>query len=421
MITLNLRQPEQRNILNSPSVPLSSPAVWGLLSGDGQGTEAGESISWESSLQISTVFSCVRILSESIASLPIRLYTITPQGRMVNAAHPLANLLSFEPNADMSSVDWLEVVVSHMMITGNSFSQIQRATDGTPIALWPLNPRKVDPVRMPDGSLAYRTSDGMTNGQTRILSARDVLHPRLTSWDGILGMSPVMQARRTLGMAVAAEKFGSRLFSNSAVPSIALTTAQVVKAEDKAKMRADWEQLQTGNSQHRVAVLDQDLKVERLSLTSEESQFLETRKYTRSEIASLFRVPSHLVGELQKLSNSNTEQMNISFVVDTLRPLISRIEAEFSRKLLPRDPGKPSNVQILFDVSERLRGDSAAQAAWATAGRNGGWLTANDVRRAQGLNEAGPELDVYISPVNYENSQRLLDAPKPTGTEGNNV
>ena len=172
--------------------------------------------------------------------------------------------------------------------------------------------------------------------------------------------------------------------------------------------------MQANSNQHRVAILDSDLKIEKLSITPEEGQFLETRHYTRSDIAALFRIPAHMVGELQKLSNSNTENMNLSFVVDTLRPYLSRIEAEMTRKLLPRDPGKSSNLTVQFDVTERLRGDYASQTAGAAVGRQWGWLSGNDVRRSMGLNEGGPELDVYLNPINMQNANRLLDAPAPT-------
>ena len=228
MITLGLTQPERRSTpspLNNPSIPLSSPSVWSVLGSDGRGTESGELISWESSLQISTVYSCVRILAESIANLPIRIYSVSPQGRMIDTAHPVSYLLSHQANPDMSSVDWVETTVAHLAVTGNAFSQIERLPNGTPIALWPLNPRKTDPVRLPDGSLAYKTSDGETGGKTRIIQGKAMLHPRLTSWDGILGMSPVTMARRALGLDQAAEKFGSRLFANSAVPSPSAMTA----------------------------------------------------------------------------------------------------------------------------------------------------------------------------------------------------
>jgi HK97 family phage portal protein len=408
--TLGLTQPEKRNILDNPSIPLSSPAVWGFLSG-GHTSEAGELINDVTAMQITTVFSCIRILAESVASLPVKLFTVTDKGRIQELNNPLHFLLSVSPNEEMSSFSWVETLMCHLALTGNAYVQIQRGADQTPIALWPLNPRLTNPVRLPSGTLAYKTSDGMNGGQTRILAAKDVIHIPLTSWDGLVGMSPIMQARQSLGLAAAAEKFGARLFANGAIPLIALKTVAKVRPEDKLKMRLDWESLQTGSNQHRVAVLDQDLTIEKLGITPEEGQFLQTRHYTRADIAALFRVPAHMVGELQKLSNSNTENMNLSFVVDTLRPYLSRIEAEITRKLLPRETGKISNLTVQFDVTERLRGDYASQTAGAATGRQWGWLTGNDVRRSMGLNEGGPELDIFINPVNMQNSLRLLDAP----------
>jgi HK97 family phage portal protein len=404
--TLSLSRPEQRNI----TAPVLNSNFWEVF-GNGNSTEAGEAISDASAMQISTVFSCVRILAESVASLPLRLYSVSVQGRIQETAHPLAFLLSVAPNEEIVSFTLFETMVAHLALTGNAYVQVQRSADGTPVALWNLQPRLTEPYRLPSGTLAYKTTDGEIGGRSRILAAKDVLHVPLTSWDGISGLSPIMQAKRTLGLSIAAEKYGSRLFTNSAVPSLALTTAAKIRAEDRNKIRHDWEHLQTGASQHRIAILDQDMKLEKLSISNEEAQFLELRQYTRADIASLFRLPAHMVGELQKMSNSNTENMNLSFIVDTLRPYLSRIEAEITKKLLPREAGKLSLLQAQFDTTERLRGDYASQTAGAATGRQWGWLTANDVRRSMGLNEAGPALDVYINPVNMENSDRLLDAP----------
>lgn len=419
--TLGLSQPERRSTpFDNPAISLNSGAAWGWLSG-GRESAAGELINDVTALQITTVFSCIRVLAESVASLPVKLFTATDKGRIQELNNPLHYLLSVSPNEEMSSFTLFETLMCHLALTGNAYLQIQRASDGSALALWPLSPRLTTPVRLPNGTLAYKTTDGESGGQSRILAAKDVIHVPLTSWDGLVGMSPIMQARQSLGLAAAAEKFGARLFANSAVPQLAITTSQTVKPEDKARMRQDWESLQIGSNQHRVAVLDQDLKIEKLSITPEEGQFLETRHYTRADIAALFRVPAHLVGELQKLSNSNTENMNLSFVVDTLRPYLSRIEAEITRKLLPRDQGKISSLTVQFDVTERLRGDTAAQTAGAAVGRQWGWLSGNDVRRSMGLNEGGPELDVYLNPMNMQNAERLLDAPAPTETVVNDV
>jgi HK97 family phage portal protein len=417
--TLGLTQPEKlpekrSSPLDNPAISLSSPTL--MWFDNGRMSDAGELINDHSALKISTVFSCVKVLSESVASLPVRLLRITPQGRMQELQDPLHFLLSTAPNPEMTSFVYFETVTFHLVLTGNSYSQIERDGNGTPIALWPLHPRKTRPVRLPNGDLAFETSDGETGSNRRIIPAADVIHIPLTSWNGLVGMSPIEQAARALGLAAGAEKFGSHLFANNATPQIALVTKQVVKPEDKTKMRQDWESLQTGKNQHRVAILDQDMDLKTLSITPDEAQFLETRVHQRSDIAAIFRVPVHMVGSEQKLSNSNVEQINLSFIVDTLRPILTRIEAELVKKLLPPQNGVASTLTIAFDITERQRGDTAAQVSLIAAGRQWGILTANDGRRILGLPVLDSTDDVLMVPVNMMNAERLLDAPKATAT-----
>jgi HK97 family phage portal protein len=418
LIKLGLTQPtvtEQRsNPLESPSVPLSAGWGWGWLEG-GRGSDAGELISDATAMQHSTVYSCVRILAESVSSLPLQLFTNTQNGKIQDVNSPLSYLLSVAPNEEMTSISWIETVMTHLSLTGNSYSEIQRSPDdGSPVALWPLNPRLTVPVRLPNGDLAYKTTDGEVAGKQRVIQSKDILHPLLNSWDGLVGMSPILQARQAVGLGIAAEKYGARLFANGAIPQLVMSNEAKFKPEDKHRMRADWEALQSAGNQHRIAILDQGTKLDKISMTAEESQFLGTRMYTRSDIAALFRVPSHYVGENQKLSNSNTEQMNSQFVTETLRPYLSKLEAEITRKLL-RPSGKPNTLTVKFNDAERLRGDNASQTVAAATGRQWGWLSANDVRRSMGLNEGPPSLDEYITPINMENSIALLDstATKP--------
>jgi HK97 family phage portal protein len=410
--TLGLTQPEKRsNPLDNPSVTLNDFAAWEWFGG-GRMTDAGEEITWHTALKISTVFTCVKILSESVASLPVRLLRVTPTGRVQELEDPLHYLLSVAPNPDMTSFLYFELVTFHLVLTGNSYSQIERDSNGTPIALWPLHPRLTRPIRLPDGSLAYETRDGETGENRRIISANDCIHIPLTSWDGICGLSPIEQAARALGLAAASEKYGSRLFANSAVPQIAITTAHTVKPEDKLKMRADWEALQKGSQQHRVAILDQDLKIEKLSITPDEAQFLQTRVHQRSEICAIYRVPSHMAGDTSKLANASVEGQNLSFIVDTLRPIITRIEAELVKKLLPKQSGKISELSIQFVITERQRGDSAAVANLVSVGRQWGAMTGNQASQILGLPLGGPADDVRMVPANMMNSERLLDPPK---------
>jgi HK97 family phage portal protein len=419
MITLGLQQPEKRgNPLDNPSISLSSIDGWEWMFDGGRRTDAGETINDQTALKISTVYACVRVLSESVASLPIRLLKVTPQGRTQEFENPLYHLLAVAPNPETTSFIYWETVAFHLSLTGNSYSEIERAQDGSPVGLWPLNPRLTRAIRLPSGDLKYETQDGETGGNRRIIDAANCLHVPLMSFDGIVGLSPIMQAARALGLAAASEKFGSRLFANFATPNIALVTKQPMKPEDKQKARKDWEDLQSGGNQHRVAVLDGDMDVKTLSITPDEAQFLQTRVHQRSDICAIFRVPVHMAGSEQKLSNSNVEQMNLSFIVDTLRPILSRIEAEIVKKLLPHEPGVASTLTVQFDLSERQRGDTAAQVSLIACGRQWGVLSANDGRRILGLPAGGVEDDALMVPVNMMSPSRLSDSPKaiPTGT-----
>lgn len=409
---LGLLSEQRSNPPDSPVNSVSSPVSWGWLSGSHE-TDAGEIVNDTTAMKISTCYACVRVLSESVASLPVRLLRITPQGKVQELLNPLAYLLGVAPNAEMTSFVFFETITHHLVLTGNSYCEIERAQDGTPLALWPLSPRLTRPMRRPNGELCYETTEG---GPKRVLDARDILHIPLTSFDGVVGLSPIQSVARTFGLSLAAEKFGSRFFANYAMPRLAIITKKLVKPEDKARMRRDWEELQSGANQHRTAILDGETDVKTLSISPEEAQFIATRVHQRSEICAIFRVPVHMAGSEQKLSNSNVEQLNLSFILDTLRPILTRIEAELVRKLLPGAPGQPSSLTVQFDLSERQRGDTAAQVSLITAGRQWGALTANDCLRLLGLPAAGPAEDVRMVPENMKNAERLLDPPQPPTT-----
>ncbi|WP_433963850.1 phage portal protein [Tunturiibacter gelidiferens] len=341
--TLGLTQPEKRNsVLENPAVPLSSVAQWEFL-GAGSDTEAAEIVNTNTALQLSTVFSCVKILAESVSSLPLNLYSKTATGRTLETAHPLSYLLGSEPNPEMDYVSWMEVCMSHLALTGNSYCQIQRDAEQNPIALWPLSPRQTHPYRLKNNQLVYRTEDG---GVQRMLAAADVLHVKTISFDGLLGMSPILQCKRLLGGQIAAEKYGSRFFANNATPSGILTmpATMKVKPEDKPKMRADWESQQAGSNQHRVNILDQGATYQQISISPEEGQFLEVMQFNRAQIGSIYRISSHLLGSETRQTDANVESMNSSFLSQTLNPYLVKFESEISKKLLPRTPGQHSTA-----------------------------------------------------------------------------
>ena len=388
-------------------------AIWQFLSG-ANSNESGEPVNDVTALSIATVFSCCRVLGDSVASLPCKIYKQTPNGKMEDIDAPLTHLLQIEANEETSSFSFFETLVTHLMLRGNAFAEIQRTTAGDPVALWNLDPRKTEPVRLSvNGTLAYKTSDGMTGGQSRIIDKANMLHVVLFSWDGIVGVSPVAMLRQTLGLALGQQKFSARMLKNNAVPALALTSPNPVKPEDKAKMRADWEDLQLGSNQGRVAILDQGLTIEKLGLSAEDSELLASRQFSRSEIAAAFRVPASMVGDLTRLSNSNHEQQALSFVQDSLTPILKRIEIEFRRKLLPPAAnGKPNTSFIMFDLRERLRGDFASTMTGYATGKQWGFYSTNDVRKELGENPIGPEGDVYWYPTNMGNSAQLLNQAK---------
>src|ERR1019366_685149 len=250
----------RNNALENPSVSLTSPAAWGWLSG-GLGSDSAEIITPYTAMMVSTVAACVKTISESIASLPLVIYERSDAGRQVAYNHALYHLLADAPNDEMSAFTFWEWVTVGLCLHGNSYVQVQRDSQGAAIALWPLLANLTTPVRMLDGSIAYRTTDGQ---QPRVLASKDVLHFLMGSHDGLIGLSPIQQARQAIGLARAAERYGSQLFKNSAVPALAITIPTKLKPEDKKTAREDWEHLQSGNNQHRVAILDNGMTIAQL-------------------------------------------------------------------------------------------------------------------------------------------------------------
>jgi HK97 family phage portal protein len=398
-------------------------AIWSFLDGGNTGNESSEPVTDATSLSVATVFTACRVLADGISSLPCKIYKQSANGRQEDFDAPLSHLLQIAPNDETSSYSFFETLVVHLNLRGNAYAEIQRNAAGEVVALWNLDPRKTEPVRLGvNSTLAYKCSDGMAQGQTRIIAKEDMLHVVLFSWDGIVGQSPIAMLRQTLGLAIGQQKFSARLLKNNAVPSLALLTKGKLKPEDKAKARNDWEALQTGGSQGRVAILDQDTTIERLGLSAEDSELLASRAFSRSEIAAAFRVPANMVGDLTRLSNSNHEQISLSFVTDCLSPILKRIEIEFRRKLLPPAAnGKPNTSFIQFDLRERLRSDFASTMNGYAVGRQNGFYSVNDIRRELGENPIGPIGDIYLTAVNLQNSELTMTTEsvqdQPVGTK----
>mgnify|MGYP002677196191 FL=1 len=347
------------------------------------GTTSGKSVTERSAMQMTAVYSCVRILSEAIAGLPLHLYRYTDKGSKEKAIdHPLYTILHDEPNPEMTSFVFRETLMTHLLLWGNAYAQIIRNGKGEVVALYPLMPNRMTVNRDSDGQLyyEYQTSQDEAHtmkGSTVRLSPYDVLHIPGLGFDGLVGYSPIAMAKNAIGMAIACEEYGAKFFANGATPGGILEHPGVVK--DPEKVRASWNSAFGGSANsNKVAVLEEGMKYTPISISPEQAQFLETRKFQIDEIARIFRIPPHMIGDLEKSSFSNIEQQSLEFVKYTLDPWVFRWEQSMQRALLR--PEEKKDYFFKFNVDGLLRGDYQSRMNGYATARQNGWMSANDIR-----------------------------------------
>ena len=362
---------------------------------------SGKPVTERSAMQMTAVYSCVRILSEAIAGLPLHLYRYNDSGGKEKAVdHPLYLLLHDEPNPEMSSFVFRETLMTHLLLWGNAYAQIIRNGKGEVIALYPLMPNKMSVDRDEHGKLYYSYQRSQEeaptmNGSTVTLRPEDVLHIPGLGFDGLVGYSPIAMAKNAIGLAIATEEYGAKFFANGAAPGGVLEHPGTIK--DPQRVREAW-QSQFGGSgnANKIAVLEEGMKYTPISISPEQAQFLETRKFQINEIARIFRVPPHMVGDLEKSSFSNIEQQSLEFVKYTLDPWVVRWEQAISRTLLT--PEEKKRYFAKFNVDGLLRGDYQSRMNGYAIGRQNGWMSANDIRELENLDRIPPEEggDLYL-------------------------
>lgn len=372
-------------------------------------SSSGKAVNEKTALQTTAVYACVRILAETIASLPFHTYRYTLNGKEKAIEHPIYYLLHSEPNPEMTSFVFRETLMSHLLLWGNAYAQIIRDGRGRVLGLYPLLPNKVIVNRNQHGELVYQYEK---EGQTYFLRSYEVLHIPGLGFDGLIGYSPIAMAKNAIGMAIATEEYGAKFFANGANPGGVLEHPGVVK--DPARIRESWNAVYQGSSNaHRVAVLEEGMKFQSIGIPPEQAQFLETRKFQINEIARIFRIPPHMIGDLEKSSFSNIEQQSLEFVMYTLDPWVVRWEQAIQRALFTENEKRQYFVK--FNVDGLLRGDYQSRMNGYAVGRQNGWLSANDIRELENLNRIPEDLggDLYL--ING-NMTKLADA----GAFGNN-
>ena len=353
-------------------------------------TTSGKPVNERTAMQTTAVYACVRILAEAVASLPLHVYEYQDDGgKKMVYDHPLYYLLHDEPNPEMTSFVFRETLMSHLLIWGNAYAQIIRDGAGRVLGLYPLLPDKMEVQRDDKGSIYYvysRNSDEnpMFKEYGNIkLKAEDVLHIPGLGFDGLIGYSPIAMAKNAVGMTLACEEYGASFFANGANPGGVLEHPGVLK--DPSKVRESWNSVYRGVSNaHKIAVLEEGMKYQQIGIPPEEAQFLETRKFQINEIARLYRIPPHMVGDLDKSSFSNIEQQSLEFVKYTLDPWVIRWEQSLQRSLLL--PGEKGKYFIKLNVDGLLRGDYQSRMNGYAVGRQNGWFSANDIREMENMN-----------------------------------
>lgn len=375
----------------------------------GYRSAAGVTVTPLSAMRSSAVFACIRVLSETVAMLPGVTYRRVGQGRERATEHKLWPVFHDQANPELTAFEWRELAMHHLLMHGNHYSEIEMNRRGEIIALWPLNPIQMEVRRDRVGGLLYHYT--LPDGRTTDFPAFQIMHIRGPSPDGINGYSVIGLARQAIGLGMATEEFGSRFFSNGARPGVVLEHPGHLENDAFQRLRSSWNESYQGLSNaQRVAILEEGMKLQTLGVPPEDAQFLETRQFQVIDISRFFRVPLHKINELKFATFSNIEHQGIEFVTDSVGPWLVRIEQAIRRDLI--GPLERQSIFVEFNVAGLLRGDLQSRyQSYATA-RNWGWMSVNDVRRLENMNEI-PEGDVYLEPLNMKDAGGPAPAPVP--------
>lgn len=374
---------------------LATPADIAHVLTGGSMSAAGVEVSPERALYLSTVWACVRVLAETVGQLPLNLMRENNGKKEKAIGHPLYRALKAKPNHWQTPQEFKEFMTACLALRGNAYARISRGLQS--FQLHPLMPAAVSPKRLSNGDVVYDVNEG--DRGIRRYPADEILHLRLPAvrGDGLLGSSPVAHAREALGIAIATERHGANLFRNGARPGGVLTTDQELGEESIKNLRQSWQELYGGDNVHKVAVLEYGLKYQQIGLSSEDAQFLETRKFTRTELCGIWRVPPHMIGDLERATFSNIEHQGLDFVVHTMMPYLIRFEERLNLQCLTDE--ERDTYYAKFNVSALLRGDMTARGAFYTSMFNIGALSPNDIRELEDMNPR-PGGDVYLTPAN---------------------
>jgi HK97 family phage portal protein len=349
----------------------------------GRMSSSGVRVTPDRALALSSVWSCVRVLSESFAIMPFRMFTepFGGGGRVATTSHWLYKLFCKAPNRFQSPFEWREMLQGHLVLRGNAFCQIERNGAGEIVELLPLHPDRIKIEVLPNNSYRYIYTD--QNAQQIVFLRSEIWHLRGLSSDGYVGLSPIDVARENIGEGLAMQDYSARYFANDAKPGGGWIEFPGKFATPAAKQvfREGWQSAQGGGNKNKVAVLEGGMKFHEVGINNADSQFIESRAAKVSDVARIFRIPPHKIGDLSKATFSNIEQQAIEFWQDTMLPWSERWESSIESQLL----GPDTEFDVEFDMRRMQRGDSTARGIYYQSGIQSGWLLRNEAREEEGL------------------------------------
>ncbi len=347
------------------------------------GTAAGVPVSPGNAETISTVFSCVQSIAETIGGLPLLLFRNGANGDRERATdHPLYRVLHDQPNERQTALEFREQLTAHVLLWGNGYAQIHSDAAGNVTALDPIHPRHVTVLKLPSGRIRYDVTDDA--GRVRPLLADEVLHLKDRTDNGIIGKSRIQVAREMLGGVLAAQEHGNATYANGARLSGVLKTPHVLDAGSATRIGDSWRAQFSGTANSgKVAVLENGLEFQPMSMSNEDAEWMASRQFSVEEVCRIFRVPPVLVADLRHANFSNSVEMNRWFVTHTLRRWLTMWEEGTERALL--GPIARSRYFIEHNVEGLLRGDSKGRAEFYSSGIKDGWMLRSEARRLENL------------------------------------
>jgi len=385
----------------------------------GPRTATGRRVSTEGALQQVTVLACVRLIAESVGMLPMVLYQrLEPRGKERASAHPLYPLLHDQSNPELTAAELREIMAGHIALWGNAYCEIEFDGAGRRRALWPLRPDRMT-VEVNDANERVYSYQ-LPSGEVASLPRYRVWHVQGWGTDGYVGKSPIALARESIGLSMATEEFGARFFGNDSRPGGILRTPGKLSDDAAKRMKHRWEEAHGGLSNaHRVAVLEEGLEWQAIGIPPEDAQFLETRKFQEAQICQVYRVPPHMIGITERSTSWGTgiEQQGIGFVTFTLMPYLVRFAQTVGRDLLTPAERRTLFAEFLTEALER--GDLKARYDAYNVGRQGGWLSVNDIREKENMNPVDGG-DTYLQPLNMTELGDDGAAPEASEAQGAN-